>query len=103
MTYIWLDDIRAPPDGWKHVKTVAEAIAELESGDVEIISLDHDLGEDQPPGYDVLVYIEECVANNSGYKPPVMKIHSANNVGRQRMQQAINSIIRFSTNHDGIY
>jgi hypothetical protein len=41
---VWLDDVRKAPEGWVHVKTPEEAIDLLRSGEVEEISLDHDLG-----------------------------------------------------------
>jgi NAD+-processing family protein with receiver domain len=43
---VWLDDERAAPEGWAHVRTPEEAIELLRGGDVEEISLDHDLGLD---------------------------------------------------------
>jgi Cyclic-phosphate processing Receiver domain len=66
-----------------------EAIALLETGQVEELSRDHDLGDDERgTGYDVLVWIEEAVALR-GFRPPVITVHSANAVGRQRMALAI--------------
>jgi hypothetical protein len=42
---VWLDDHRPPPEeGWTWAKTPAETIALLESGRVERLSVDHDLG-----------------------------------------------------------
>ena len=44
---MWLDDLRTPPDdSWTWVKTVADATALMEAGEVAEASLDHDLGED---------------------------------------------------------
>ena len=93
---IFLDDIRAPPPGWVLVQTSHEAIAALAGGGVTEISLDHDLG---PPeagtGYDVVLWIEQQV--HRGVSPPKMYIHSANPVGRQRMQAGIDMIQRLTT------
>ena len=57
--------------------------------------LDHDLGDDvvNGTGYSVVCWIEEVVATR-GFVPPRMLIHSANIVGRARMEQAIASIER---------
>src|SRR5439155_2676500 len=44
---VWLDDRRSPypdPDSWTWVRTPAEAIELLKTGEVTEISLDHDLG-----------------------------------------------------------
>lgn len=92
---VWLDDVRDAPDGWTRVFTAHEAITLLEGCGVVEISLDHDLGDDEKygTGYTVACWIEEAVALR-GFEPPEIKIHSANNVGRARMQRAIESIER---------
>jgi hypothetical protein len=99
---VWLDDVREAPSGWTHVFTPEEAIELLSSGEVEEISLDHDLGlatpESERTGYDVLLWLEEAVATGTWTQAlPVIHIHSANSVGRRRMEQAVASIERLST------
>lgn len=42
--FLWLDDIRPAPDGWRWAKSVDEAIGLLCSKNVTDASLDHDLG-----------------------------------------------------------
>ena len=93
---VFLDDIREPPQGWVLVRTAHEAIAALATGKVTHISLDHDLGDDDKngTGYDVVLWIEEAVALRA-FVPPALSIHSANVVGRQRMEAAIAEIKRF--------
>ena len=64
-TSFWLDDRREPPPGWVWSKTPAETIAPR-AGEVDELSLDHDLGlrdDDgrELTGYDVLIWIEEQV------------------------------------------
>jgi hypothetical protein len=83
---VWLDDVREAPEGWVHVKTPEEAIDLLRSGEVEEISLDHDLGlatpEAERNGYDVLVWLEEALATGAWKRNvPLIRIHSANPVG----------------------
>jgi len=90
---LWVDDERDPPDGWVWVKTSLDAIKALRTCQFETISFDHDLG-DGGTGYDVLLYLEAEVFRNPKYKCPKMFVHSANPVGRIRMQQAIDAIIR---------
>jgi hypothetical protein len=99
---IWLDDVRDAPDGWTRAYTAHEAIALLEAGGVVEISLDHDLGDDERhgTGYTVACWIEERVAIG-GFEPPTIRIHSANAVGRQRMQRAIESIERLRQRESG--
>lgn len=89
---VWLDDIRPAPEGWEHAKTSGEAIALLVHGNVTDISLDHDLGGGDT-GYNVLSWLEFEVSMNIWRHPlPTFTIHSANPVGRKRMEAAIESI-----------
>ena len=43
---VFLDDERKAPEGWVRVRWPEEAIELLQNGQVEEISLDHDLGDD---------------------------------------------------------
>ena len=91
---VYLDDERVAPAGWRQVRWPDEAIRLLEAGDVDEISLDHDLGDDRRgTGYDVLVWIEEAVVLR-GFRPPRISVHSANPAARVRMEAAIASIHR---------
>lgn len=91
---LWLDDERPCPQGWVHARTAGEAIALLDGGQVVEVSLDHDLG---PPeagtGYDVVCHVEYRVLTE-GFNAPVMRVHSANPVGRARMEAGIANIRR---------
>jgi hypothetical protein len=109
--FLWLDDVRPAPGGWLHVKTVAEAQKAFADYDVQLASLDHDLGacdecsggltpeewlethffESMPncthfgTGYDLCLWMAE-----HGIWPPVKPtVHSANPVGRDRMRGVI--------------
>lgn len=89
---VYLDDERATPDGWVRVYWPEEAIALLESGQVEEISLDHDLGDDEHgTGYDVVLWIEEAVALR-GFKPQRMFVHSANSSAKEKILSGIYAI-----------
>lgn len=90
---VYLDDERKTPDGWVRVFWPDEAIELLETGEVEEISLDHDLGDDdRGTGYDVVLWIEEAVATR-GFVPPKMVVHSANSSAREKMELGIRSIM----------
>lgn len=94
---VYLDDKRTTPDGFDlRVYTAPAAIAALETGTVEHISLDHDLGllPEEGCGYDVAVWIEEAAYLN---KIPRLTwaIHSANPVGRKRMEAALVNADRY--------
>ena len=91
---IFLDDERVAPDGWVQVHWPSEAIALLETGQVEELSLDHDLGDDERgTGYDVVLWVEEAVFLR-GFKPPRIFVHSANASAREKMLAGIESIYR---------
>lgn len=94
---LWLDDIREPWRygyiGWTWARTYDEAIALLKTGKITEASLDHDLSFDdqmktenfkEKTGYDVICWMEE---NNVW--PKYVECHSANPVGRERIQQVI--------------
>lgn len=94
--HVWLDDLRPIRPGYNALaKTADEAIKLLETGRVQSISLDHDLG---PPeagtGYDVAQWIEEA-AYEGKINRLDWNIHSANPVGVSNMRQALLSADRF--------
>lgn len=90
---IFLDDIRKPPDeSWTLCKWPDEVIALLLTGKVTHLSLDHDLGNDDfGTGNDVVIWLEEQVYFNR-LRPPIITVHSANPVGRKKMEQGIKNI-----------
>lgn len=92
---VFLDDTRDTPSGWVRTYTASETIELLKGGNVVELSLDHDLGDQTMcgDGHLVCVWVEEQVALHD-FEPPRMVIHSANPVGRDRMQRAIESIER---------
>lgn len=92
---VYLDDKRTAPPGWTRVRWPSEAIELLKTGNVEALSLDHDLGDDQRgTGYDVLVWLEKHVARGELLPPATLKVHSVNVSARTKMEQAIDSIRR---------
>ena len=97
---VWLDDERAAPAGWVHVRTPEEAIELLRGGEVEELSLDHDLvlgaGARERTGYDVLLWLEREVAAGRSRPPTVLRVHSGNFGAIKRMEQAIDSIRRLA-------
>jgi len=90
---LYVDDERPCPDGWVLARTYVAAIAHIDGRRVGVISLDHDLGEDKT-GYDIVCYIERMVHDDSGYHPPIMRVHSANPVGRANIERVIVAINR---------
>jgi hypothetical protein len=91
--FLFLDDLRQPPDGAVCCRTAKEALRLLETGQVTHISFDHDLGTTLT-GYDVAKRIEQWVME--GKIPlPSWEVHSANPVGRQNIEAAMRSAERW--------
>jgi hypothetical protein len=92
MINLWLDDVRPAPEGWVWVKTVKDAKAVIRENRIDALSLDHDLGGDNPTGYDLVKWLEEEVIVFGRVPPRTMTIHSANPPGRRNMMAGIESI-----------
>ena len=94
---VWLDDERPMPDFFDtHVKTADEAIELIKTGNVEVISLDHDLaavGVDAKTGYDVAKFIEQY-AYEGGERMTIM-VHTQNPVGRKNICMACQNAYKF--------
>lgn len=91
---IYLDDERVTPDGWTRTYTVDETIKLLKTRQVNYLSLDNDLGENQAEGYKVLDFLEETVYNDPSFPIPEVYVHSANSTRVEHMRRAISSIER---------
>jgi len=96
---LWLDDRREAPAGWVWAKTAAEAIALIDAGTFDEVSLDHDLGdsahEPEWTGYTVLCHIESKVVWDADYVAPKIYTHSDNAPGIRKMRLGIESITRY--------
>lgn len=96
---IWLDDIRPAPVGWLWIKDAIQfrVIYHDHRDEITHISFDHDLGDTNDPeitGYTCLCWIEKVWWNDPNYNIPVLTVHSANPVGRLKMQTLINRMAR---------
>ena len=88
---IWVDDIRPVPEGYEGTKSVNETINLIEEmenkgKEIELIDLDHDLGDYAQFGGDA-IKILDYLAENEKFYP--IKIHTANPVGRANMERMI--------------
>ncbi len=88
---IWVDDIREVPNGYVGTKSVNETITlikklEEDGVEIEVIDLDHDLGDYAYDGGDA-IKILDYLAERETYYP--IKIHTANPVGRANMERMI--------------
>ena len=101
---VYLDDVRNASNeaGYDWVQTFATSttIELLKTGQVEMLSLDFDLGNGNKfgTGEDVLKWIEEQIEQDpqARYKlPPICDIylHTMDPVGRKRMQAILDRIL----------
>lgn len=103
---LWHDDCRRPPtDEWTWARTNDVAKAFLAKRDVEIVSLDHDLGghdldPDAPnawlyrgdsPNGSGLDLVDWMIANDC--VPDQVLVHSMNSVGAERMIKTIRNAV----------
>ena len=88
---IWVDDLRPAPEGYEGTKSVEETIALIEEieqneGSIEIIDLDHDLGDYAKYGGDAIKILDYLVEKETFYP---IEIHTANPVGKANMERMI--------------
>lgn len=88
---IWLDDIRPAPSGYVGAKSVNEAIALIKEAEhnretVEVLDLDHDLGDYAFDGGDAIKLLD-WLAERETYYP--VEVHTANPVGRANMERML--------------
>ena len=88
---IWVDDLRPVPQGYVGTKSVNETIELIEkiekSGEsIELIDLDHDLGDYASQGGDAIKLLD-YLAERSTFYP--INIHTANPVGKANMERII--------------
>ena len=86
---LYVDDLRDCPDGFTVARTMSEAIEIMDNNRINILSLDHDMGENGegqllPTGYDLVKYICE-----HGYRANKIYIHTDNPVGREAMYKTL--------------
>lgn len=80
MMNIYLDDMRPCPAGFVPAKTAEECVLLLEAGEVDILSLDYDLGWNQPTGIKVVERMVE-----KGLYPRRVYLHTSSPAGRMQM------------------
>ena len=88
---IYVDDLRPVPFGYTGTRSVNETIelikkCEAEGIEIELLDLDHDLGDYACDGGDA-IKILDFLAERETYYP--IRIHTANPVGRVNMQRMI--------------
>lgn len=89
MINLYLDDLRDCPEGFILARNYEEAIRFFQTYEVDVLSLDHDLGEDVHGnelrnGYDFVKYFCE-----NGLRANKIYLHTDNPVGRKNMYETL--------------
>lgn len=91
---LWLDDVRpAPNHTWIWAQSYENALFCLKTKSVTIMSVDHNLGEHERTGYDVMVWLERHI--NTILRIPVPEImlcHGGTALERKRIEDVIDQI-----------
>ncbi|SEA17329.1 hypothetical protein SAMN05216349_10616 [Oribacterium sp. KHPX15] len=88
---IWVDDLRPVPTGYEWAKSVNQAISLIKKAEenhelIEILDLDHDLGDYYLDGGDAIKLLDWLAERETFYP---ISIHTANPVGRANMERMI--------------
>ncbi|GLI05500.1 hypothetical protein YDYSG_15300 [Paenibacillus tyrfis] len=84
MIHVYLDDYRACPKGFVPARTVDECLLLLQECEVDVLSLDYDLGWGQPNGLELV----RAMAS-AGLFPQRIYLHTSSDAGRQQMFQLL--------------
>jgi S-adenosylmethionine:tRNA-ribosyltransferase-isomerase (queuine synthetase) len=82
--HVYLDDMRPCPAGFVLARNAEECILLLQEYEVGVLSLDFELGLDQPNGLHVVRYIAA-----SGRYPKEIYLHTSSESGRLAMYQLL--------------
>ncbi|OXM16448.1 cyclic-phosphate processing receiver domain-containing protein [Paenibacillus herberti] len=88
MIHLYLDDFRHCPEGFMLARTAEECIVLLQSGEIGMLSLDYDLGWNEPTGYEVASWIAD-----SGRFPREIYLHTSSEAGRQQMYKRLSDAL----------
>ncbi|WP_281887265.1 cyclic-phosphate processing receiver domain-containing protein [Paenibacillus sp. YYML68] len=84
MIHVYLDDWRKPPASFTLASTADECLLLLNECDVDVLSLDYDLGWNAPNGFEV---VRGMLL--SGRFARRIYLHTSSDVGRRRMYEAL--------------
>ena len=100
MTYsLFVDDERnpktkAPVGYWIVARSADDAKAVIfMCGQPLYISMDHDLGEEKPTGYDFVKWLVDCHMQKP-FDFPEFNYHTANPVGRDNMKSYVDNYLK---------
>lgn len=101
MYSLFVDDERFPPEKnqvgeWIIARTMDEVKKIIsEKGFPDFISFDHDLGDNQPTGYDIAKYLVELDMDNNVMPDNFsFYVHSQNPIGAKNIQSYLDSYLK---------
>ena len=88
---LWLDDLRPAPTQYVTAKSVNEAIrlileAEENHVEIEVLDLDHDLGDYSKAGGDAIKLLDWLAERGTFYP---IRVHTATPIGRANLERII--------------
>ncbi len=92
---IFLDDLRQTPRGFERTYTVPETIELIQdcldkNNDIDVLSLDNDLGDGETEGCVILDWMEEQFFEDESFQlPNKIVVHSDNAAVREHMEMII--------------
>lgn len=84
MVNVYLDDVRPCPRGFVAARSAEECLLLLSDCEVDVLSLDFELGYNQPNGLSV---VHGMIAG--GFYPREVYVHSSSLMGRAQMVRAL--------------
>jgi hypothetical protein len=102
MTYkMFIDDERFPPMNtceWVEVRNIKQVNEEIEArGFPQFISFDHDLGLDEPTGFDIAKMLIDRDIDSPGLIPHDFSfyVHSQNPIGAENITKMLHNYLEF--------
>ncbi|NIK76607.1 hypothetical protein FHS15_001732 [Paenibacillus castaneae] len=86
MIHVYLDDYRACPKGFVLASNAEECKQLLDLESIDILSLDYDLGWNEPTGYEVVRHIVD-----TGRYPKQIYLHTSSIAGRMQMYHLLST------------
>ncbi|WP_020616306.1 cyclic-phosphate processing receiver domain-containing protein [Paenibacillus daejeonensis] len=84
MIHVYLDDYRPTPTGFTAALDAASCITLINEQEIDVLSLDYDLGWGQPTGLEVVNHLVE-----SGRYPRKIYLHTSSPSGRDQMHHLL--------------
>jgi len=84
MIHVYLDDFRYCPEGFVLAINAEECKLLIDHEQIDILSLDYDLGWNEPTGYEVVKHLMK-----TGKYPRCIYLHTSSMYGKQQMYEAL--------------